>query len=429
MEDLRKQEWNPNDPDHTKKRAEEEGAVDRMFDDVDKITGQLEALESEEARAERYERTERFLTGSAGSGLKPEPEFEGRGGDREWIDGPPGLDSRGYERRYQTEESRATQKYATAFESFLRRGLDGISPEVRATLQMDVDAGGGFVSGSERFVNRLLKDVTDNLVIRQLATVYPGRRGESFGQPTLESTVSGFQAAGELTPAEEDTGISFGKRELRPRDLKRKTVKISRALLQNANIDIEAEVIGEVNNALLQTLEQWYMTGDGAAKPLGLFVASADGIGTSRDVNTDNTATAIGADHLFEVQDTLKEQYQPKARWLWHRNTLTRVRKIKDGNDQYLWVPGLQSGAASTVLGKAYTLSEKAPNTYTAGLYLGLYGDFSWYRILDAFSGMTIQRLIEKYAEDGQTALLFDNIAVDGAPWKAEAFVRMTLAP
>ena len=60
------------------------------------------------------------------------------------------------------------------------------------------------------------------------------------------------------------------------------------------------------------------------------------------------------------------------------------------------------------------------------GKYVGLFGDFSNYWIVDALS-MQIQRLSELYAETNQVGFI-GRLETDGAPVLEEAFVRVRLA-
>jgi HK97 family phage major capsid protein len=221
-------------------------------------------------------------------------------------------------------------------------------------------------------------------------------------------------------------GIAFGKRELRPHRIARKTVKFSKDLLENSRIDVEGVVTERVALALSRAFDNWYMTGNGANQPLGLFTASNDGIGTARDVNT-GLATGITADGLITIQDTLNDVYDANARWLFHKDAITLVRKLKDGNQQYLWQPGLSAGAPSVILGKPYITATNVPNTYTNGLYAGMYGDFSYHWIANAAS-LSVQRLVELYALTGQIGLLFDGMGIDAMPVLSEAFVRIKCA-
>lgn len=383
--------------------AEDEAGVDRMFDEVDKLTAEIDRLEADEKRGQRLGNYEQMLDRPANQVSRDMPES----------------------RIIDPSNRRATPEYVSAFEAFLRND-QRMTPEQRATLQADSDVGGGFFYGSERFIGSLLKNADATIALRQYATTHRLNRGETLGQPTLASTITGFSRGGELTDAGEDTNMSFGKRELKPRDFQRKLVKVSNALLESPRLNVEQVVIDEVMIALRKTLAEEYMTGNGAEECLGLFTASDDGIGTARDVSTGNTATEIKFDGLINAQGTLHSAYDPNARWLFHKDAVTQLRKEKDGESRYMWQVGTAVGQPNTILNKPYILDDYVPNTFTTGLYVGMYGDFSWYWIADAVE-MAVKRLVETYATTGQTGFLFEKMAADAAPWKAEAFVRIKL--
>lgn len=324
-------------------------------------------------------------------------------------------------RRQRPVSALATPEYHSAFMDYLQFG------RVSNALQVDVDSSGGFIAVSERLLEGILKNVDNAVIVRQLANVLSCGLNETLGQVTLASDVSGFEwGGGETEDADEDDGPTFGKRELRPRRLKRKVIKISKELIRSARIDVEAFVQARTAYQLAITLEQAYMTGDGSNQPLGLFTASADGVPTTQDVNSGDN-TGLTPDGLIDTQAALKDAYQGAARWLLHRDFIKRVRKLKDGDGVYIWQPGLQTGQPNLLLGKPYITSEYAPNTWTQNSYVALYGDFSHYYIADATT-MTVQRLVETYAKTGQIGLLFDQMGADGMPALAEAFVRVKLS-
>lgn len=78
------------------------------------------------------------------------------------------------------------------------------------------------------------------------------------------------------------------------------------------------------------------------------------------------------------------------------------------------------------LLGSPFNMSEYAPNTFTTGQYVGIFGDFSNYWIADALD-MQVQRLVELYAATNQTGLI-GRMETDGMPVLAEAFARVKLA-
>jgi HK97 family phage major capsid protein len=167
------------------------------------------------------------------------------------------------------------------------------------------------------------------------------------------------------------------------------------------------------------------MTGDGATGPLGLFVASVDGITTARDVSTGNTATEIKFDGLFEAKYAVKDKYQAGCEWIFHRTGIKQIAKLKDANGQYIWQASVVAGTPDMLLGKPVNSSEYAPSTFSASQYVGLYGNLKNYWIVDSL-GMEIQALFELYARTNQVDYI-TRIETDGAPVMAAAFARVKL--
>jgi len=167
------------------------------------------------------------------------------------------------------------------------------------------------------------------------------------------------------------------------------------------------------------------MNGTGALQPLGIFTASDNGISTSRDVSTGNTATSIMFDNLKECQYTLKGQYRSKARWIFHRDAVKQISKLKDGEGRYIWQQSVVVGQPDRILNFPVHESEYAPSTFETTCYVGMLGDFSRYWIVDALT-MTIQVILELYAATNQNGY-FSRSETDGMPVLEEAFVRVKL--
>lgn len=169
------------------------------------------------------------------------------------------------------------------------------------------------------------------------------------------------------------------------------------------------------------------MTGNGANQALGVFTASNDGISTARDVSTGNTNTAITYDGLKEAKYFMKAGYWPRLRWVFHRDAVKMLAKIKDGEGRYMWQDSVRVGEPDILLGFPVHMSEYAPNTFANGLYVGILGDFGKYWIADSLA-MEIQVLAELYARTNQVDYIA-RLENDAMPVLEEAFVRVTLAP
>ena len=320
---------------------------------------------------------------------------------------------------------RDTDEYRAAFNKFLRGGLGAVNADEQRALQVGSDTIGGYVVPSEQFVNQLLKTVDDMVHVRARATKFSVPSAQSLGVPSLDADPADAAWTSELATGNEDSTMAFGKRALHPHPLA-KRIKISNDLLRSAVINAEQLVRDRLAYKFGITEEKAFLTGSGAQQPLGLFTASTNGISTARDVSTGNTTTAITFDGLIEAKYALKPQYWPGAEWLFHRDALKQLSKIKDGEGQYIWREGVREGEADRLLGRPFVMSEHVPNTFTTGLYVGMFANFSYYWIADALD-LQIQRLVELYAESNQTALI-GRLAVDGLPVMEEPFVRVKLA-
>ena len=315
---------------------------------------------------------------------------------------------------------------AKIFNSFLTGGLDQAKSEARA-LQADADIYGGFLVAPQQFVLNLIKAVDNLVFIRDMATVYPVTKAESLGAPSLDNDPGDPTWTAEIATGAEDSTLSFGKRELTPHPLAR-LIKVSEKLLRVSAMDVESLVINRLAYKFAVVSENAYLNGTGANQPMGVFTAATAGFGisTARDVSTGNTATAFTTDGLMNALYSLKAQYFPKSTWIFHRDAIKMLRKLKDGDGQYIWAPGMIANQPDLIVGRPYKMSEYCPNTFSGSGYVGIIGDFSNYWIADALS-MRVQRLNELYAANNQIGFI-GRLESDGMPVLEEAFARVKLA-
>ncbi|GMG82592.1 phage major capsid protein [Paralimibaculum aggregatum] len=329
----------------------------------------------------------------------------------------------GAETRGKPQGTQAEQRQR-AWETYLRTGRIGAGLEVR-DLQAEDGPSGGFITAPQQFVNTLIKAVDDEVFIRRLATTEQLGMAGSLGAPELVADPSDAEWTTELGTGSNDTAMKFGKREIYPHPFA-KRIKISKDILRKSTIGIEALVRQRFAYKFGVTEEKAFINGTGQRQPLGLMTASNDGIPASRDVATDNSQTEITADGLINAKFSLKAQYLSRAVWIFHRDAVKQLAKLKDGEGQYLWRTGLTGSDPDTLLGRPIYMSEYMPSTFTTGKRVGLFGDLSHYWIADALD-MQMQRLDELYAEANQVGFIARR-ETDGAPVLAEAFARVKLA-
>ena len=142
---------------------------------------------------------------------------------------------------------------------------------------------------------------------------------------------------------------------------------------------------------------QWHiLSGDGSHKPIGLLHAT---LGAQVGVTT-ASSTAITADELIDLQHSLKSGYRRKASFIMNDAAIKAIRKLKDGQGQYLWQPSVREGVPDMILNTKVYMSNYMP-LVEAGNKVILYGDYSYYWLADR-TGRTLQRLNELYTMTDQ---------------------------
>jgi HK97 family phage major capsid protein len=92
-------------------------------------------------------------------------------------------------------------------------------------------------------------------------------------------------------------------------------------------------------------------------------------------------------------------------------STVKALRKLKNGNGDYLWQPSVVANAPDTILGRPVYTSAFMP-AIAAGNKTILFGDLSYYWVADR-EGRSFKRLNELYAATGQVGFLASE-RVDG---------------
>lgn len=377
--------------------AEEQVQYDKMFDEMDSLAKRAKRLEEQE-------KEERELDKPVNNPIKA---TLGEKDDR-------------------------AAKVMDAFRSYIMTGA--IKPELRdlqvLSGETPADATwGGYMVPPQQFIAELIKALDNAVFMRRIARVFRVTTSDSLGAPVLDTDMSDADWTTEvqdLTGAGLlDTAMRFDKRELKPQQLA-KSIKVSMKLLRVSAIPVEALVRDRLVYKFATAMENAFLNGAGTTEPLGVFTASVNGISTARDFSTGNTTTAISADNLIEVKYALKAQYRNGAQWIFHRDAIKMISKLKDGEGQYLWQQGLAAGQPDTILNLPVNESEYAPSTFATGQYVGILGNFQFYWIAELF-GMEIQRLSELFAATSQVGFI-GRMWADGAPVLEEAFARVKLA-
>ncbi len=162
---------------------------------------------------------------------------------------------------------------------------------------------------------------------------------------------------------------------------------IGLSVVNNADVDVVSFVIDEMAKKTAIFLEKECINGT-QGKATGALA-------TTTTINAGSTS-AITADNLIDLQAKIPTAYQANACWTMNPATFTAIRKLKDGNGQYLLQPDFAGATPYRLLGKPVYLSDNMPTIGSANKAV-LYGDYSGLAV-NFRENISIQVLREKYA-------------------------------
>jgi len=317
----------------------------------------------------------------------------------------------------------ADERKAEAFRSYLRVGIEGMDPELRKVLremraQSTADAAGGYTI-PQGFSNELVVSLKawgpmlDPGITRQIVTA----TGNQIDWPTMDDTANqAYRLAENTQVTGSDGDLVFGNKQLDAYKYATGAILVSGELMQDSAFDIEALVREAMGTRLGRKVNSDLTIGDGSGDPNGIVTASTKGYDAT-------LADGISFDDLIELQHSVDPAYRMGAnvRWMFNDTTLKLLRKIKDGENRYIWQPAdARTGAPATILDNPYSVNQAMANVADSQKSV-LFGDFSKY-IVRRVREFAVRRLVERYADYDQVGFIgfarFDGDLMDTAAVK-----------
>jgi HK97 family phage major capsid protein len=288
---------------------------------------------------------------------------------------------------------RASDEYRTNFWNVMRSKAP--MPEMMNALQVGTDSEGGYLVPDE-YEHTLVEALEEENIVRKLAHIVKTASGErKIPIVASKGSANWIDEEGPYVDSDDSFGqVTIGAFKLGT------TIKISEELINDSVFDLEAYISKEFARRIGNREEEAFFTGDGNGKPTGILAA----VGGAQLGVTAASATAITADELVDLFYSLNTPYRKNAVWLMNDSTVKAVRKLKDGQGQYLWQSALTSDTPNTLLGRPVYTSAYMPSV-AAGEKTVAFGDFSYYWIADR-QGRSFKRLNELYAVNGQIGFL-----------------------
>lgn len=294
-------------------------------------------------------------------------------------------------------------EYKSAFDGYVRKTERGLSEAEHKTLNeykalvASNDTLGGYYLSPADMANEIIKAVVLQSPLRALARVTPIGVA-SLKLPKRTGTFAATRV-GEIAPRTETTGYTTGMVEIFCPEMYAE-VHISEQMIEDTMFDIQAEMQMEFAEQFAVKEGAEFISGTGAAN-------QAEGVMTAAGTNSvkSGAATAVTADGMINLfYQGLKTAYAKNATWIMNRQTLGSVRKLKDGNGQYLWLPGIAGNVPNSILGAPYAEMPDMPNE-GAGLYPVAVGD--WFRAYRVVDRVLISVLRDPFTQANAGQILF----------------------
>jgi HK97 family phage major capsid protein len=163
------------------------------------------------------------------------------------------------------------------------------------------------------------------------------------------------------------TSGKFGSKSLTG-FLGRAICDVSKSLINNNQFDVVNFVVNRMAQSIARWLEGELLNGTyQKIEGLSGLVSGQKKTLASKDV--------ITADELIEIQEKVPDVYQANAYWIMNKATRTAIRKLKDGQGQYLLNQDANSRWGYTLFGKDVYTSENVTALGTNSKVVVVYGD------------------------------------------------------
>jgi len=287
-----------------------------------------------------------------------------------------------------SKKGRASNEYRNAFWKAMRNKN---SFDVQNALQIGTDSEGGYLVPDE-FERTLIEALEEENIFRTMAKVITTSSGDrKIPVVASKGTASWVDEEGQIPEADDAFGqVSIGAYKLAT------MIKVSEELLNDSVFNLESYIAREFARRIGAKEEESFFIGDGTGKPTGIFNAT----GGAQLGITAASATAITIDEVMDLFYSLKSPYRKNAIFVMNDATVKAIRKLKDGNGQYIWQPSITAGQPDTILNRPVKTSAYVP-TIAASAKTIAFGDFGYYWVADR-QGRSFQRLNELYAATGQ---------------------------
>ena len=282
------------------------------------------------------------------------------------------------------------REYRDAQSKYIRTG-NAAAMNVMASMSVDSDPNGGY-SVTPDMSGRIVQRIFETSPMRQVATIV------TIGTDALEGfndlDEAGAEWVGERQARADTSTPTLGKYSIPVHEIAAQP-KATQKLLDDSAFDIEGWLGGKVADKFARAENLAFISGDGVEKPRGILTyttaATPDASrawGTFEHINTGSAGSfgtgQNGTDKLIDLVFALKANFRGNGAWMMSRRTVAEVRKLKDGDNNYIWQPNFEARQGGLLLGYPIVEAEDMPLSTTTNALAVAFGDFAQaYTIVD----------------------------------------------
>jgi len=256
----------------------------------------------------------------------------------------------------------AKKAHKAAFDKWFRKGtgeaeLKDLQIQASASTLSDPDGGFTVPEEVETAIDRVAQTVSAMRRISTVRSISTDTYKKLVNQGGATSGWVGEKGARTETGTPTLAEIAINTKELYAMPY------ATQQLLDDSRVDIAAWLADEVAIEFNEEESEAFISGSGVEQPKGIaaytMVANASyAWGKVGYIAGGHASLLNNADKLIDLQHALKSVYRNGAVWLMADSTLNAIRKLKDGEGNYLWRPGLAENAPDTLLGKPIEIDD-----------------------------------------------------------------------
>lgn len=246
-------------------------------------------------------------------------------------------------------------EYKAKYEKFIQSGQGEhelkamLDNGVNAAMTVGSDPDGGLTAPVE-WDRSIVNETRDYSPMRGICRVITIGRGGFKKMVNIKGTNSGW--VGETDPRPATDTSQFAEILLNTKELYAQP-SISQTLLDDSVIDMAQFIAEEVAEEFGVQESEAFVNGDGTNKPKGVMqyeTGSNHPLGNVKAV-TSGAADAIASDSLIDLVQAVKSKYRKNSQFIMNNLTFAQVRKLKDGDGNYLWQRSFDKNSPATLLG------------------------------------------------------------------------------